>query len=429
MKRKTFIKSTLPLAMMPLIQQCFKLRSRESESNGDMDNKVLVLVQLEGGNDGLNTVIPLDQYSTLTDARKNILIPDKSVLLLKNTSITGFHPSMTALQRLYSNQQLAVIQGVGYEDTNLSHFRSTDIWLTGSDAKTILNNGWIGRFLDQKYPDYPKGYPNAKAPYPPAIQVGSVLSTALQGPTVGLGIALTSTSSFYDMTLGTYTKAPDTPAGHELNFLRMLANETLQYTAVLKSAARAQTNLSKLYPMPGTNQLADQLKIVAQLIGGGLKTKVYIVNLQGFDTHGGQVESGNPTKGKHSELLSLLSTAIEAFLDDLHLMGKQDKVLGMTFSEFGRRIKSNASHGTDHGSSGPVFLFGTKMKSGLFGTNPTISATVTVDSNLPMQYDFRSIYANILKGWFGISNSEMAQTLPGVSPAALDLFDPRQNQV
>jgi uncharacterized protein (DUF1501 family) len=394
-----------------------------------MDNRVLVLVQLEGGNDGLNTVIPLDQYSTLTDARKNILIPDKSVLLLKNSSITGFHPSMTALQRLYSNQQLAVIQGVGYEDTNLSHFRSTDIWLTGSDAKTILNNGWIGRFLDQKYPDYPKGYPNAKAPYPPAIQVGSVLSTALQGPTVGLGIALTSTSSFYDMTLGTYTKAPDTPAGHELNFLRMLANETLQYTAVLKSAARAQTNLSKLYPMPGTNQLADQLKIVAQLIGGGLKTKVYMVNLQGFDTHGGQVESGNPTKGKHSELLSLLSTAIEAFLDDLHLMGKQDKVLGMTFSEFGRRIKSNASHGTDHGSSGPVFLFGTKMKSGLFGTNPTISATVTVDSNLPMQYDFRSIYANILKGWFGISNSEMAQTLPGISPAALDLFDPRQNQV
>jgi uncharacterized protein (DUF1501 family) len=154
-----------------------------------------------------------------------------------------------------------------------------------------------------------------------------------------------------------------------------------------------------------------------------------MVNLQGFDTHGGQVESGNPTKGKHSELLSLLSTAIEAFLDDLHLMGKQDKVLGMTFSEFGRRIKSNASHGTDHGSSGPVFLFGTKMKSGLFGTNPTISATVTVDSNLPMQYDFRSIYANILKGWFGISNSEMAQTLPGISPAALDLFDPRQNQV
>ena len=425
MRRRTFVKSTVPIAAIPFLRDCFSFHSLNSifsSADSDTDDRVLVLVQLEGGNDGINTVIPLDQYSQLTDARKNILIPDKSVLPLKNTSITGLHPSMPQMQNLFNNNQLSIIQGVGYPDTNLSHFRSTDIWLTGSDAKTIVNNGWIGRFLSQKYPGYPKGYPNKTAPAPPAIQVGSVMSTALQGPTVGLGTALISTSSFYDLTMGAYEPAPETPAGYQLNFMRMLANETQQYTAVLKSAARAQSNLSKLYPTQGTNQLADQLKIVAQLIGGGLKTKVYMVNLGGFDTHGGQVDSSNPMTGKHSELLAMVSNAIAAFQDDITLMGKQDKVLGMTFSEFGRRIKSNASHGTDHGTSGPIFLFGSKVKPGIIGTNPVIPDKITVDDNLPLQHDFRSVYASVLKDWFGVSNADLEKTLPGISPS-LNLFN------
>ena len=279
----------------------------------------------------------------------------------------------------------------------------------------------MGRFLDQKYPNYPHGYPNADAPDPPAIQVGSVMSTALQGPAVGLGMAITSTSSFYDLTMGTYDPAPDTHAGHELNFMRMVANETQQYTAVLKSAAKAQKNLSKLYPAEGLNPLADQLKIVAQLIGGGLKTKVYLVTLDGFDTHGGQVEQSDPVKGKHSELLSQLSAGIAAFQDDIELMGKQDKVMGMTFSEFGRRIKSNASLGTDHGSSGPIILFGSKVKPGLTGHNPEIPTKVTVDNNLTLQHDFRSVYASVLRGWFNASEAELSKVLPGMPPT-LQLF-------
>jgi len=422
MQRKTFLKSTLPIAAIPFLRSCFNFDFlKMSSASANTDGRVLVLVQLEGGNDGLNTVIPLDKYAELTNARKNILIPDKFVLPLKNSSVTGLHPAMKPIQDLFNNQRLAIIQGVGYANTNLSHFRSTDIWLTGSDSKTIINDGWIGRFLSQQFPDYPHGYPNRKFPAPPAMQIGSVVSTALRGPNVDLGMALTNTSSFYDIEMGTYDAASNTPAGRELGFMRMIANETQQYTSVLKSAVSAQKNLSKLYPPPGANMLADQLKIVAQLIGGGLKTKVYMVNLVGFDTHGAQVVPSNPVKGTHSELLSQLSIAISAFQDDLELMGKQDEVLGMTFSEFGRRIKSNASHGTDHGSSGPVFLFGSQVKGGLFGTNPEIPANVSVDNNLALQHDFRSVYASVLKGWFGLSNTELEKTLPGM-PSTLNLF-------
>jgi uncharacterized protein (DUF1501 family) len=419
MKRKTFLTSTAPFAVLPFLRDCFRLpffQSTFGTSEYPAHDRILVLVQLEGGNDGLNTVIPLDQYTQLSSARKNILIPDSYVLPLKDSSVTGLHPSMKHLQSLYNNQQLAIIQGVGYPNTNMSHFRSTDIWLTGSDSKTILNNGWIGRYLAQEYPHYPQGYPNKTQPAPPAIQIGSVLSTALLGPSVGLGTAITSTQSFYDLTIGAYETAPHTPAGEQLSFMRMVASETRQYTAVLKSAAGAQKNLSKLYPNEG-NGLANQLKIVAQLIGGGLQTKVYMLSIGGFDTHGGQVDFSNPIHGQHSELLSQLSTAIAAFQDDLTLMGVQDKVLGMTFSEFGRRIKSNASHGTDHGSSGPVFLFGSKVKGGMYGTNPVIPAKVGVNDNLALQYDFRSVYASVLKGWFGVTDSELAKTLPGMVPS------------
>ncbi len=430
MKRKTFIKRALPVATLPFLINglSFKAFGKGSAFEqmlraATQTDRVLVLIQLNGGNDGLNTVIPLDQYSALSTARANILINQNLVLPLNGTVDTGLHPSLTGLQNMYNNQQVAIVQGVSYPNPSFSHFRATDIWLTGSDSNQNLTSGWVGRFLDQEYPGYPPGYPNATDPDPLALQIGNIASTALQGPTVGMGIAITSASSFYQLTTGNYDPAPNTPAGHELSFIRATSIQTQQYATVIKNAALAQPNLSALYPATGTNSLADQLKIVAQLIGGGLQTRVYMVNLGGFDTHNSQVDStGGTETGEHADLLKKISDAIVAFEDDITLMGQQDRVIGMTFSEFGRRIKSNASLGTDHGSSLPVILFGSKVKGGLTGTNPLIPANATTSDNLPMQFDFRSIYTSILKNWFCIPDAEVSAAMLQ-SFQTLDLFN------
>jgi len=328
---------------------------------------------------------------------------------------------MAELQGLYNNKQLTVIQGVSYPNPNFSHFRATDIWLTGADSATALNTGWAGGFLNEEYPGYPTGYPNTKQPDPPAIQIGSAVSKIFQGPSVAMAMAIGSTAEFYDVVLGNYDPAPNTPGGQDLAFIRTSATETQQYTTVVKAVAKAQKNLSDKYPPAADNQLADQLKIVAQLIGGGLKTKVYLVTLDGFDTHGAQVNPDDVTRGRQAKLLAMLSEAVAAFEDDLHLMGKQDQVMGMVFSEFGRRIKSNNSYGTDHGSSGPVMLFGSKVKGGLIGSNPEIAPKVAANDNLPMQYDYRSIYASVLKHWFGIADEQLKATMLSSFPT-LDLF-------
>lgn len=419
MKRESFIKRALPVATLPFLINglSFKAFGRGSAFDdmlraATQTDRVLVLIQLNGGNDGLNTVIPLDQYSPLSAARSNIMIGENLVLPLNGTTATGLHPSLTGLQNMYNDQKVAIVQGVSYPNPSFSHFRATDIWLTASDANQTLATGWVGRFLDQEYAGYPTGYPNSTDPDPLALQIGNVVSTALQGPSVNMGIAITSSSNFYQLTSGNYDPAPNTPAGHELNFIRETSIQTQLYANVIKDAALAQANLSTQYPAAGTNSLADQLKIVAQLIGGGLQTRVYMVNLNGFDTHNSQVDAtGGTHTGEHADLLSKLSTAISAFEDDLRLMGQADRVIGMTFSEFGRRIQSNGSLGTDHGSALPVILFGSKVKGGLIGNNPVIPASVGPSDNIEMQHDFRSIYTSILKNWFCIPESEVSAAM------------------
>ncbi|HLP17770.1 MAG TPA: DUF1501 domain-containing protein, partial [Bacteroidota bacterium] len=353
---------------------------------------------------GLNMVIPIDQYSALSNARSNILIDEATVLRLSDK--TGLHPSMTGLMDLYTQGKLAVVQGVGYPNQNFSHFRSTDIWLTGSNYNETLTSGWLGRYLDKEYPAYPDGYPNATNPDPLAIQIGSILSTSIQGPTVGMGMAITSPTSFYQFLTGAVDPAPDTPAGHELTFIREVAQQTQMYAVSIKTAA-AKVTTQSAYP-PG-NSLASQLKIVAQLIGGGLKTRLYVTNLGGFDTHDNQIN-------RQQTLLSQLSAAIKAFQDDLKFLGAEDRVVGMTFSEFGRRIKSNANGGTDHGAAAPLFVFGKRVTPGIVGANPILPASATVNDNIPMQQDFRAVYSTILKNWFNVPDDELMSVMLNTFP-------------
>ncbi|MBP6334555.1 MAG: DUF1501 domain-containing protein [Bacteroidia bacterium] len=417
MKRRDFLRKTIPATVLPSLLNGYSFKAFSSSplinalSNSVITDHVLVLIQLNGGNDGLNTVIPLDQYSNLALARPNLLIPDTQVLPIYSTLDTGLHPAMTGMQQLFNDGKVSIVQGVGYPSPNFSHFKSTDIWLTGADSNQVLASGWAGRYLNYEYPNFPTGYPNTNMPDPLALQIGSTVSLGLQGPAASMGMAISDPTSFYNLISGVQSPAPNTPAGKELTYVRTIAQQSQQYSGVILAAANNITQQSPSYPVAGTNALADQLKIVSRLIAGGLKTRVYMVNLGGFDTHSAQVDSGSAATGDHAELLRKLSEGVKAFMDDLTYLGIEDRVVGMTFSEFGRRIKENASDGTDHGAAAPMFIFGHPVQSGIVGTNPIIPANVATNDNLPMQYDFRSVYATLLEDWFCVPGTDLSTIL------------------
>lgn len=408
MKRRNFIKAAsagfLPLALNGLPIQTYaqseflQMIQQAASANG----RILVLIQLNGGNDGLNTLIPIDQYSNLQKARSNVIIPESKVLTLSDTSITGLHPSMSKVRELYDNGKVSIIQDVGYPNPDFSHFRSTDIWMAGSGSENYLKTGWIGRTLSHVYDGYPTGYPNAAMPDPPAIQIGYGVSLSLLGHHGSVGMALSDPNYVYQMLTEQVDDAPNTPAGHELTYIRLVAQQTEAYSIAVKQAAEKAQNKSTLYP--ANNRLAEQLKLVARLAAGGLKTPVYVVSIGGFDTHANQVDVNDTTKGLHANLLQQVSEAVFAFQDDCVKLGIGDKVCSMTFSEFGRRIRSNGSVGTDHGTAAPLFVFSKKVNPGIIGNNPIIPSNTIVNDNIPMQFDYRDVYWTMIKEWFQIDS-------------------------
>jgi uncharacterized protein (DUF1501 family) len=417
MKRRDFLKNTIPAAaVLPAIVDGYSVKAFHHSSplmQALMDpmidtDHVLVIVQLNGGNDGLNMVIPISTYSEYYNARSNVAIEKNRILHLTNNDQSGLHPAMTGLQALYNEGKLHVVQAVGYPAPNFSHFRATDIWMSGSSSTAVVNSGWAGRYLNTEYPNYPAGYPNNTMPDPLAIQIGSITSLTMQGPSVSMGMSITNPTSFYNLLNNVIDPAPNNPMGDELTYVRTVASQTNQYAQRIKAAAALVTSQN---PYPSNNSLADQLKIVARLVKGGLKTRIYMVNYGGFDTHSLQVNATDTSTGTHASLLKNVSDAIKAFVDDCQFLGVQDRVIGMTFSEFGRRIKSNASVGTDHGAAAPLFLFGKQVAPGFTGNNPAIPTSVSVNDNIPFQYDFRSIYASILERWFCVPSATLQTIL------------------
>ncbi len=375
-----------------------------STSNND---KVLVIIQLSGGNDGLNTVIPISNYNKYFNARSNIAIAENKVLKITGNDATGLHPSLSAMQNLFSEGKLNIVQAVGYPQPSFSHFRATDIWMSGSDSDQYLNTGWAGRYLDTLNPNYPNGYPSVANPDPLAIQIGSLATLTCQGPAVNMALSISDPSAFYNLIDGTDQPLPNSNAGYELSFLRRMAKQTNLYATRIKQASDKVTQQST-YP---NNILAAQLKIVARLIKGGLQTKIYLVNYGGFDTHAAQVVSTDTSTGTHANLLKILSDSVGAFQTDITNLAVEDRVIGMTYSEFGRRIKSNASGGTDHGSAAPLFLFGKNVRGGVFGNNPDLPNNATASDNIPYQYDFRTIYNSILQNWFCVDEPDQLQIM------------------
>lgn len=418
MKRRSFLQS-VPVTVGGLTVTAHASSPLLSALNNSLydTDRVLVIIQLSGGNDGLNTVIPVDQYAALSlpAIRQRILLPENKLLKLGGTNdATALHPAMNRMYDLYNQGKLSVIQSVGYPRFNYSHFRATDIMMTGSDSTEFLYSGWAGRYLAYEYPNYPVGFPNGDMPDPLGIRIGGNVVLGLQNQGVPMAISIANTSDPLNLTGSLFVDpAPNNYLGKELAYVREVQRQTDKFGDSVKGAADKGSNLSQMYPKNNElgYTLGQQLGIVAKLISGGIKTRIFWLSTGGYDTHSNQANSGDTTTGGHANLLKGLSDAIGAFMDDVKLLGLENRVLGMTFSEFGRRIISNASGGTDHGAAQPMFVFGAKVIPGVVGTNPTIDPNSKANSNLPMQYDFRSVYASILGDWFCVPDPDLESVL------------------
>jgi len=411
MNRRNFIKRSTPWLSLPLLLDAMPIFAAKPERALDRlnrlaleEDKILVLVQLNGGNDGLNTIIPLDQYGAYQSARANIALPEQSILKLN--SQTGIHPAMQSFHNMYNEGKLGILQSVSYPNPNFSHFRATDIWTSGSESNEVESSGWLGRFLNYYHPEFPDNYPNDEFKDPLALTIGSVVSQTCQGPISNMGLAVSSDEFYFPYQPPAEDDIPDGYYGAELEFMKTIMRQTNQYADGIQAAFGKAQTLSPDYPQ---SRLAEQLKIVARLINGGIQTRIFVVNIGGFDTHANQVVAGNTTTGTHANLLADIADSTSAFMDDLKRMGVQDQVLGMTFSEFGRRIRSNNSSGTDHGAAAPLFVFGTKVNPIVHGANPRIPANSAQNESIPMQFDYRDIYATLLQDWLGADESLVMQ--------------------
>jgi uncharacterized protein (DUF1501 family) len=364
------------------------------------DGTIFIVLQLAGGNDGLNTLVPFrdDAYFR---ARPTIAIPGAKTLRL--TDDLGLNPQLTGLKALHDEGHLAIVQGVGYPNPNRSHFRSTEIWHTASDSAKTEKYGWMGRYFDAccKGSDPSIG-----------VSIGSQTPQAFAAPEPR-GITFAKPEQFrfdlknasdHDVADDFFRSVNDFESeqmdgasigmlqghadgsGNTLDFLqRTSLDAVVSSDKVAEIIKRTQPGAS--YP---SNRLADSLNLVARLIGGGMPTRVYYVAQGGYDTHSNQ-------SGSHERLMKELDTSLASFTADLKAQGNFDRVVLMTFSEFGRRVTENASSGTDHGAAAPLFLIGGKVKPGIYGKAPSL--TQLHDGDIIHNVDFRSIYATVLSRW------------------------------
>lgn len=423
MKRRNFIQLTATASALSLLPtEVFALfKSAGMDTCPNVNGKKIVLIQLSGANDGLNTVVPINQYDAYAALRPNIKLSNSGANGIINLDTTlplanqvGLHPSLTGFKSLYDNGLMRLIQGVGYPIQDKSHFKSTDLWLTGGDgtpANNILDSGWVGRFLENYYANF------LTANFPLGIQLGSSENSLGFHGEVEHGMSLNingqDPAGFYSVVNGLGGIAPTTIPNSEYgNLIQYILNNdtsTNTYAQTISAAFNAGSN-SVTYP--NTN-LANQLKSVARFISGGLQTKVYLVKIGSFDTHNLQVASNTTSHlGTHAGLLSQLSDAVTSFITDLNNQNMGNDVIAVTFSEFGRKAGENGNLGTDHGEIAPMFVFGSSLNGGVSGTNINLAEAVAGNNFQvqTVQHDYRRVFSTILQDWFGASNSALDLT-------------------
>ena len=351
---------------------------------------ILVVLQLSGGNDGINTLIPFGD-ANYAKLRPTLGIPASDVLKL--TDGVGLHPSLGKLKTLYDQGKMAVIQGVGYPNPNRSHFRSMDIWHS-AQPETFERSGWLGRYVS--------ACQCAQDNALPAISVGDQLNTLFWTDTT-LVPAIASIGAFSFLTDTKYKN----DRTYQLQTLQNIYNQagnwsaqealirrgTIQALASSDALQKVASSYTSTVTYPANNGLANQLKMVAQVIAGNLGTRLFSVSMGGFDTHTNQKEN-------QAKLFGQLGDAVEAFMQDLVNMKQQDNVTIMAFSEFGRRVKQNGSNGTDHGTAEPMFIIGNNIHGGLYGSYPSLG---DLDNNGDLKFsaDFRSVCAGMLRDVVG----------------------------
>jgi uncharacterized protein (DUF1501 family) len=377
------------------------------------DGTILVVLQMAGGNDGLNTVIPYenDHYSR---ARSRLRFTAKETLKINDT--LGFHPNLAGFKALYDSAQLCVVQGIGYPNPNRSHFRSTEIWHTASDANTFEKYGWIGRYFDNACAGCdPTIGINIGRQMPQAFSARRPLGVSLDNPQdyrfvtldrPGPGEMDTTEESFRKLnTVDEAAHMDEAASQHAGSSIGSVSGALHHEGSVLdfieRTALDAQLSSDKIraigskirnqaaYP---NGQLANSLQLVARLIAGGLPTRIYYVSQGGYDTHTNQAVA-------QDRLLNELGDSLKAFLDDLKAQGHHERVMVMTFSEFGRRVQENANGGTDHGAASVMFLAGARVKAGLAGTYPSLAPSDLMNGDLKYTTEFRSVYAGVLERW------------------------------
>jgi uncharacterized protein (DUF1501 family) len=437
MKRRDFIQkisfAAVPFTIGGIPIKLMAENSLTRMAKQSSNDRVLIILQMHGGNDGLNAVIPVEAYDLYYKQRANIAIPSKNSLrkmieldkTLPADSQVGLHPDMIGMKDLYDRGRLCIVQGVSYKNNNGSHFRGRDISFMGGSFDDYFSSGWVGRYLQQEFAPqvYPADFPNDDMKDPLAIEMGSDVSLIFhQEGNIPTSISIDDPVSFARLVDGLEgfsdegidprglppVALNDTPYGKELNWILGLEDKSEDYADrlydVYKAAPETTVTYPEKYPFNAPegnlrNGLTPQLQLIAKLLDGGgpglgVKTKVFLVKIGGFDTHASQVENYDPTMGVHAALMYHISAAMKAFQDDLRARGLEDRVLTVTTSEFGRRIHSNGSYGTDHGTGAPIFVFGKGAFPGVIGKVPDLNK-----DNVEMQYDYRQVYANILKDW------------------------------
>jgi uncharacterized protein (DUF1501 family) len=392
---------------------------------GVPDERILVVLQLSGGNDGLNTVVPFGSPEYYK-ARPAIGIAERDVLKLSKADGVGLHPALASLQEMYDDGQVSIYQGAGYPNPNRSHFKSMDIWHTADTSAT--GEGWLGKYLDSECCGFGKGE-SGTVEQPQGKQVTDALGGSPAGIAIGRTAPLamhgkvSQPTSFETADLFRWTAEGADPAltkAYEAMNQRTPAptakgEKETNASFLLRTAMDAQVSSDRIrkavsvqplvaYPTGGVSgELGRQLQMVGAMIRAGLKTRVYYVSLGSFDTHAGQ----GGAQGRHAQLLKAFGDSVKAFYQDLKAQGNDTRVLTMVFSEFGRRVGQNASGGTDHGTAAPMFVIGPTARQGVVGEHPSMSDLD--EGDLKYTLDFRSVYAGVLQDWLKADSEKVLE--------------------